>query len=100
VRFLVDTGATTVALSGNDAKRLGIEYKRFGERGLSQTASGIAKIYSLRLKKVSVGNVTLYDVEAGVIDGNYPSEPLLGMSFLSAFEMKREGDRLELTRRY
>lgn len=100
VRFLVDTGATTVALSGNDAKRLGIDFKRFGEPGLTQTASGIAKIYSLRLKKVSVGSVTLYDVETGVIEGNYPSEPLLGMSFLSAFEMKREGDRLELTRRY
>jgi aspartyl protease family protein len=100
VRFLVDTGATTVALSGSDAKRLGIEFKRFGERGLSQTASGIAKIYTLRLKQVSIGNITLYDVEAGVIEGNYPSEPLLGMSFLSSFEMKREGDRLELTRRY
>jgi aspartyl protease family protein len=100
VHFLVDTGATTVALSSSDARRLGIDYKRFGERGLSQTASGIAKMYSLRLKSVSVGNVTLYDVEAGVIEGNFPTEPLLGMTFLSAFEMKREGDRLELTRRY
>jgi len=100
VRFLVDTGATTVALSSRDATRLGIDFKRFGARGFSQTASGIAKMYGLRLKQVSIGNVTLYDVEAGIIEGNFPTEPLLGMSFLSSFEMKREGDRLELTRRY
>jgi len=100
VRFLVDTGATTVALSSRDATSLGIDFKRFGRRSFSQTASGIAKIYILRLKQVSIGSVTLYDVEAGIIEGNFPTEPLLGMSFLSSFEMKREGDRLELTRRF
>jgi aspartyl protease family protein len=99
-RFLVDTGATSVALSSRVAERIGIDYKRFGKRSWSQTASGVVRIYIVGLKSVRVGNATLYDVEASIIEGNHPSQPLLGMSFLNAFEMKREGDKMELTKRY
>jgi len=99
VRFLVDTGATTIAFNSNLADRLGIDYRRHGQPGLSQTASGVVRVYLVTLQKVRVGEITLYNVKAGVIQGAYPVEPLLGMSFLGSLEMKREGNTLELTRR-
>jgi aspartyl protease family protein len=44
VRFLVDTGATSVVLPGRDAERLGLDYRK-GERGLNQTANGVVATY-------------------------------------------------------
>ena len=100
VQFLVDTGATSVGLSGRMASSLGIDYKRLGRQAYTQTASGVVLVYVLQLQKVKVGDATLHSVEATVIDGDYPTVALLGMSFLSAFEMKREGSKMELIRRY
>lgn len=100
VQFLVDTGATSVSLSGRQASSLGIDYKRFGKTTYSETASGVAPVYVLRLQKVKIGDATLRNVEAAVIEGDYPTTALLGMSFLEAFEMKRAGNRMELIRRY
>lgn len=99
VHFLVDTGATTIALNSHLADSLGIDYRRHGQPGLSSTASGVVRVYLVTLPKVRVGQITLYSVKAGVIEGAYPTEPLLGMSFLGSLEMKREGNTLELTRR-
>ena len=99
VRFLVDTGATMIALSGNHAARLGIDYRKQGRPGHASTAGGIVRTYSLTLDKVELGPITLYNVEAGVIEGNFPAEPLLGMSFLGQLDMKRQGQQMELTQR-
>lgn len=99
VRFLVDTGATTIALSGDDATRLGIDYHKLGHAGFASTAGGVVRTYSLKLDKVEVGPILLYNVDAGVIEGSYPREPLLGMSFLGRLDMKRQGQRLDLTAR-
>jgi aspartyl protease family protein len=99
VRFLVDTGATIIALSGDEAKRLGIDYRKKGRPGYANTAGGVVRSYSLKLDKVDVGSITLYNVDAGVVEGSYPREPLLGMSFLGQLDMRREGDRMELTQR-
>lgn len=99
VRFLIDTGATTIALSGDEATRLGIDYRKLGRLGYANTASGIVRAYSLKLDKVELGPIVLYNVDAGVIEGSYPLEALLGMSFLGRLDMKREGNRLELTPR-
>jgi aspartyl protease family protein len=99
VTFLVDTGANTIALNSATAKRIGIEYSR-GRPGMATTASGYARVYSIRLDSVKVGEIVLRNVEAGVIDGPEPSTPLLGMSFLNALEMRREGNKMDLTRRY
>lgn len=97
VKFLVDTGANTIALNSATARRVGLEYKRFGKRGFASTASGYTVIYNLKLNTVRVGGITLYNLDAGVIEGPEPSTPLLGMSFLGKLDMKRTGDRMDLT---
>lgn len=99
VTFLVDTGANTIAMNSATAKRAGIDYTK-GRPGSARTASGYARMYGIKLDIVKVGEIVLRNVEAGVIDGPQPETPLLGMSFLGAFDMKREGNKMELTRRY
>lgn len=99
VRFLVDTGATIVALSSNEAQRLGIDYRKKGRPGYANTAAGVVRSYALKLDKVDVGAITLYNVDAGVVEGAYPRQPLLGMSFLGQLDMRREGETMELTQR-
>jgi len=99
VTFLVDTGANTIAMNSATAKRAGINYTK-GRPGSARTASGYARIYGIKLDTVKIGEIVLRNVEAGVIDGPQPETPLLGMSFLNALEMKREGNKMELTRRY
>ncbi|BAU49027.1 aspartyl protease [Sulfurifustis variabilis] len=100
VRFLVDTGATTIALSGAEASRLGIDYRKRGQAGYASTASGVVRMYAVKLDSVQLGPITMYGVDAGVLEGTFPREALLGMSFLSRLDMKRDGQRLELTQRY
>lgn len=98
VRFLVDTGATSVLLSAADARGIGIDY-RAGRRGLASTANGTMPVWGVRLDSVRVGDITLNNVEAVVAEG--PRQvALLGMSFLNRTQMNRDGDRLTLTRRY
>jgi aspartyl protease family protein len=99
VRFLVDTGASAVGLSGDAARRLGINFLN-GQPGMVGTASGRIKAYRVTLDSVRVGDITLNNVTADVIEGSYPQEILLGMSFLSRTQMKRDGDILTLVRRY
>lgn len=100
VRFLVDTGATSIALSSAVAKRIGIDYRKIGRAGVASTAGGIVKTYNLKLAKVQVGDITLYGVEAGVIEGQFPTEVLLGMSFLGQVDMTRDGARLTMEQRF
>ncbi len=99
VRFLVDTGATMIAMNRNEARRMGLDYKLRGRQGTTSTASGTAKAYYLTLARVRVGDITLRDVGAAVIDGDYPQEILLGNSFLSRLELQREGVMMELRQR-
>ena len=99
VTFLVDTGANTIAINSATARRAGIDYTK-GRAGTARTASGYTRMYGIKLDTVKVGEIVLRNVEAGVIDGPQPETPLLGMSFLNALEMKRDGNKMELTRRY
>ena len=98
VRFLVDTGATTIALSSADANRLGIDYRK-GQRGLVGTANGTAAAYRVKLDTVQVGGIVVNSVDAAVLEGNLPIA-LLGMSFLNRMEMRRDGSTMTLIRRY
>ena len=98
VRFLIDTGASTVAISERTAEDLGLDVSE-GRRGVARTASGLVGIVAVTLDEVRVGEMTLYNVSAGVVDGAHPAAPLLGMSFLNRFEMQREGSRMELRKR-
>lgn len=98
IRFLVDTGANTIALSSKTARDIGLDLAT-GERARARTASGVVEITSLTLDQVSVGSITLHNVSAGVIEGDYPAIPLLGASFLNHVEMQRAGVRMELRKR-
>lgn len=97
VRFMVDTGATVVAMSQADAEHIGLKYKN-GRRGYANTANGQIPIYIVSLDVVRIGDVQVYNVEAMV--GPMPMNTiLLGNSFLTRFQMKRENDQLTLERR-
>ena len=98
VNFLVDTGATLVAMSVMEADRIGLKYQH-GERGYSSTANGVVRAYRLRLNSVRINDVELQNVEASVSEGSMPYV-LLGNSFLSRFQMKRENDQMTLVKRY
>lgn len=99
VRFLVDTGATAVALNKHQARRLGLDYQLKGVEGMTSTASGITRAYYLTLKKVKVGDIELSDVDAVIIDSDFPLVSLLGMSFLNRVDMTRNGRILELRKK-
>jgi aspartyl protease family protein len=98
VRFLVDTGATMVALPAAEARRLGIGYKQ-GKLGYSMTANGTVPVYYIKLDTVLVGDVVINQVDATVLEGGLDIA-LLGMSFLNRTEMKREGTVMTLTKRF
>lgn len=100
VGFLVDTGASSVAMNAGEARRLGIDFRVEGDSTYVSTASGVAGAYSVRLDRVKVGSIELRNVEALVIDGSSPTEVLLGMSFLQRLELLNQGDHLTLRRKY
>jgi aspartyl protease family protein len=98
VRFLVDTGATFIALPGRDADRMGINYRK-GARGRINTANGPATAYQVTFDRVKLGGIELSSVEGMVIEQGLDIA-LLGMSFLNRVDMKREGQTMTLLRRY
>ena len=97
VRFLVDTGASSIAMNSAQARRLGIDYRVEGKPGMASTASGVVRSYGVVLDRVKVGDIELRNVRAEIIDGSHPQQVLLGMTFLSRVDMAREGQMLELT---
>lgn len=99
VHFLVDTGATMVAMNVEEARRAGVNYLA-GERGYSQTANGVTPIYRVKLAQVTLGEITLRDIDGVVHENSALPVVLLGMSFLGKLEMRRTGDTLTLIKRY
>jgi aspartyl protease family protein len=99
MRFLVDTGATFVTLSGNHAKRLKIDYRK-GKYSSAQTASAVVPVWQIRLASVSIGGIELKNVEATVIAGEQPFDVLLGNSFLRHTSIQQAGAVLEIEKRY
>jgi len=101
IEFVVDTGATTVALNARHAHQLGIDFKRIGTPVRVATASRVEWAYQVRLDRVKVGQIELFNVQAAVMDNlNFPSHVLLGMSFLGQLEMLHLGNRLELRQKW
>lgn len=100
VKFLVDTGASTVAMNSNEARRLGIDYRLKGQQGAVETASGVARAWSVQLNSVKVGELQLTGVQAMVVDGGMPRDVLLGNTFLSRVHMERDGQALLLRQTY
>jgi aspartyl protease family protein len=90
VTFLVDTGATDVALPEAAARRMGLE---FGPEMVVMTAAGPMKAWMTRLDRVSLGGLALTNVRGTITRGPL-DEVLLGMSFLRHFRITQQGDRL------
>ena len=99
LKYLVDTGATTVALNSGDAKFAKIDYEK-GEKGMSSTANSLVQIYRVKLNTLKIGTIILNNVEAAVIEGGSPTVVLLGMSALNRLDMKRDNSILTLTKKY
>lgn len=96
VRFLVDTGASDVSLTMADAKRAGVNINSLRFTAPYQTANGLTMGAKVRLNRIDIGSIRLYDVEASVMQEGL-GVSLLGMSFLgrlSALEVA--GDQLVL----
>ena len=100
VNFLVDTGATRVAMNRDTAKKLGIDFRYKGTPSWANTANGRVKTYRVKLDSVRVGEIELTNVQGAVLDGSSPREILLGMSFLNRVEMQREGELLVLRKKW
>lgn len=97
-QFMVDTGATSVAMGLDDAQRMGIKLQDAQPIRVG-TANGVVTAYRVMLNSVRIQDVEIYSVEATVTPQPMPYT-LLGNSFLSRFQMKRDNDTLTLTKRY
>lgn len=99
VDFLVDTGASVVALSSARADALGIDYKQ-GQLGSVQTAQGNAESYFMSLQKITVAGITAHNVQAAIISGQHPVDILLGMSFLKQVSIRENAGVMTLVQKY
>ena len=99
IEVQVDTGANTIALSRQHAERLGIQYRR-GQPSRAATASGVVNSWNIMLDSVDVGGIAVPNVQASVIDANFPLTVLLGMTYLEHVEIRKAGDSLHLKQRY
>ena len=100
VSFMVDTGATSVSMSSVQARRLGIDYALSGTPVRAATASSAVDGYQVTLARVKVGDIELSNVQALVLEGRFPLEVLLGMSWLSRVRMDEQDNLLLLERKY
>ncbi len=98
VRFLIDTGATSVALPASAARNMGIDFTK-GQRGFSKTAGGVVAVWRISLDAVTIGEITLYGIDANVFESGLDIA-LLGMSFLNRLEMRRDGTQMTLTKKF
>ncbi len=98
--FLLDTGASSVALNEAQARRLGIDFKTNGRPMQVTTASGVERGWQVSLRSVKVGAIEVLGVEAVVLEGSFPTDALLGMSFLNRIGWRQEQDALILEAKY
>ncbi|MES2369405.1 MAG: TIGR02281 family clan AA aspartic protease [Pseudomonadota bacterium] len=96
--FLVDTGATAIAISATEAKRIGLDYRSGQAVGVG-TAAGVVPAWRVKFNTVKVGGISVNQVDGMVVETGL-NMPLLGMSFLNRMEMKRDGQTMTLTQRY
>ena len=93
VVFLVDTGATTVAIPESVARRLGLEK---GRPFSSKTANGISTSYRTLIAQLNIGNIELHNLEASILPNMAGEEILLGMSALRQLELVQRGETLTM----
>lgn len=100
VTFLVDTGATSIAISEVEGRRLGIPFELDGVKIRVGTASGSALGWRVQLNEVRVGEIVQREVEAVVIQGTSPTQALLGMSFINHLEFENQGNLMVLRQKF
>ncbi len=93
VTFLVDTGATDVAIPGRLAERIGLDSRG---SGMARTAGGDVETYYTRIDRLRIHSIELQDLRASILPDMRGDEVLLGMSALKRLEMTQRGDRLTL----
>lgn len=100
VAFLIDTGATSIALNETQARRLGIDFRVTGDPMIVNLASGTAKAWRIKLPQVKVGPLDVLGVEAFVLEGEGANDALLGMSFLNRVRWHEDQGVLVLKSKY
>jgi aspartyl protease family protein len=100
VSFIVDTGATQVAMNAAAARRLGIDYRVAGTPSAITTASRIERAWAVTLESVKVGEILLRNVPGIVLEGPQPEKVLLGMSYLGRLKISNDGQVLTLQKKY
>lgn len=93
VIFLLDTGATDVAIPESIAAEMGL---KTGQSIIVKTANGNAKAYRTRLDSVAIGDIKMYDLNATILSNMHGDEILLGMNFLKHFEIIQKGKTLTI----
>ena len=91
--FLVDTGATDVAIPESIANQAGLPK---GEARQAATANGIVNVYSTKVASLTLGNISLYDIDASITPSMFNDTILLGMSALSEIDFSQVGASLTL----
>jgi aspartyl protease family protein len=97
VPVLVDTGANVVALNSAQAGTLGLDYSA-GSPARVETASGMVNAWYVTLQSVDIGGIRVDNVEATVVEGDFPSTILLGMTYLRHVKMEEADGVLSLSR--
>ena len=90
IEFLVDTGASMVALSEEDAEAIGLPIHQLEYTGQANTANGVARFAPVTIDEIVIGDHVVRNVQGAVIEG-HTGNSLLGMTFLrklSGFEVK------------
>ena len=97
MQYMVDTGASTVAIGRADAERMGLDFQK-GQPVRMNTANGVTQGWRMRLDSVRIGDVEVFGVEAVVTPQPMPYV-LLGNSFLTEFQMTRVNDQMVLEKK-
>lgn len=95
LNFVIDTGATTVALPAAFASGAGVKCKQMIQ---SNTANGVTQVCTATIQKLKIGNFTLRYVDAVVMPNL--SKPLLGMNVLKQFRVEQDNGQMRLSRKY
>jgi aspartyl protease family protein len=94
VRFLVDTGASGVALTESDAERIGLDFDRGAYEQVGMGASGPVRGKFVTLDKVSLDGKAAHGVEGAILEGSDIS--LLGQNYLGRFSVEMRGDTMRI----
>ncbi|MCH7744083.1 MAG: TIGR02281 family clan AA aspartic protease [Proteobacteria bacterium] len=98
-RFLIDTGANIVAMNSEMARSLGIDFSN-GKKLNATTAGGTISSREVILGAVQVGEIKVTNVRGAVLEGEFPKDILLGMSFLKNVKIQKNAGLMVLTSQF